>query len=94
MTILTAIALTLVLLSTPAGADDPPAPPAPPARPDFSVIQKHLVVVRDGLESEARQAPGIQHQQPGPYRDLWEGVARPLIVSGLNCRGPVFSHPH
>ena len=82
MTRLTAIALTLVLLSTPAGADDPPAsatppdpatpsastdPPAstPPARPDFSAIQKHLVVVRDGPESDARQAPGFSISDQG-----------------------------
>ncbi len=83
MKILTAIALTLVLLSVPAGADDPPVPAAPtdpvapatptdppaPAtpttpRPDFSTIQKHLVVVKDGLES-ANQSPGFSISDQG-----------------------------
>ena len=35
------------------------------ARPDFVVITKHLVVVKDGLESDARQAPGFSISDQG-----------------------------
>ena len=91
MNILTAMVLALVLLSAPAGADDPPVPapptppatpadpprppaptppltpPAPPAspRPDFATLQKHLVVVKDGMENDARQAPGFSISDQG-----------------------------
>ena len=89
MKILTAMVLSLVLLSTPATADEPssgtdassasgaetpatptdPASPAAPAtpttpRPDFSTIKKHLVVVKDGLES-ANQSPGFSISDQG-----------------------------
>ena len=108
--ILTALVVALVLLSAPAGADEPPAEsnesptqseetPASPAeepvgtdepaaegsespasdeegtaspvsepadaRPDFAAIQKHLVVVKDGLGGEARQSPGFSISAQG-----------------------------
>lgn len=106
----TAIVVALVLLSAPAGADEPAAEsnesptrseetPASPAeesadtdepsaegnespagdeegmaslasetddaRPDFTAIQKHLVVVKDGTESDARQSPGFSISAQG-----------------------------
>ena len=52
--------------TTPTAPTNPPAPtdPASP-RPDFAAIQKHLVVVKDGLESDARQAPGFSISAEG-----------------------------
>ena len=35
------------------------------ARPDFTAIQKHLVVVKDGMESDARQSPGFSISAQG-----------------------------
>jgi len=78
----TAIAVALILLSAPVGADEPPAEgsespasdeegTASPAseladaRPDFAAIQKHLVVVKDGLESDAWQSPGFSISAEG-----------------------------
>ena len=54
MTILTVIALTLTLLFLPVSANA-----------DFASIQKHLVVVRDGLESNARKSPGFSISDQG-----------------------------
>ncbi len=34
-------------------------------RPDFAVLQKHLVVVKDGMESDARQSPGFSISAQG-----------------------------
>ena len=52
----------------PATPASPPAPPDPTdptsARSDFAAIQKHLVVVKDGLES-AEQAPGFSISAQG-----------------------------
>lgn len=150
MTILTTIALTLVMLSTPVGADDPPAPPAPtppvdpttpstpatpvdpatpsapaaptppvdpatpsapaapatpvppsapasppvpatPPRPDFSAIQKHLVVVKDGVENDAGQSPGFSISDQGHIvtsgGELQDGQSYVVVTAG----GQVFS---
>ena len=35
------------------------------AHPDFGVVTKHLVVVKDGLESDARQSPGFSISAEG-----------------------------
>ena len=67
--------------AAPAGPADPtgptvPATPASPtapadptdptsARPDFAAITKHLVVVKDGMESDARQSPGFSISAEG-----------------------------
>lgn len=34
-------------------------------RPDFAALQKHLVVVKDGMESDARQSPGFSISAQG-----------------------------
>lgn len=44
----TTLIVSLVLLSAPAGADA-----------NFAAVTKHLVVVKDGLEVDARQSPGF-----------------------------------
>ena len=67
--------------AAPAGPTDPtgptiPATPASPtapadptdptsARPDFAAVQKHLLVVKDGMESDARQSPGFSISAQG-----------------------------
>ena len=53
MNIVTGLVLALVLLSAPAAAG-----------PDFSAVEKHLVVVKDGRES-AEQAPGFSISAQG-----------------------------
>ena len=52
--ILTALVAFFVLLSAPAGAGA-----------DFAAITKHLVVVKDGLEGDARQSPGFSTSAQG-----------------------------
>ena len=52
--------------TTPTAPTNPPAPTDPTSpRPDFVAIQKHLVVVKDGLESDARQSPGFSISAEG-----------------------------
>ena len=51
---MTLLAMALVLLLTPADVEA-----------DLAAIKKHLVVVRDGLESDARQSPGFSISAEG-----------------------------
>ena len=72
MNSLKTFALCAILLNAPAApATDPvEAPAAPqatePAPPrDFSAVRPHLVVVRDGIDEDARQAPGFSISDQG-----------------------------
>ena len=52
--------------ATPAGPTAPADPTDPTsAHPDFAAITKHLVVVKDGMESDARQSPGFSISAEG-----------------------------
>ena len=80
MNILTVIVLALVLLSAPAGAGA-----------DFATIQKHLVTVKDGPESDATQSPGFSISDQGHIvtygGELQDGQSYVVVTAG----GQVFS---
>ena len=48
-----------------AAGDDGPTPEPTGTRPDFAAIQQYLVVVKDGLESDASQSPGFSISAQG-----------------------------
>ena len=63
MKLLKTTALFAILLYAPVGISQTTEEPTAPR--DFSAVRPHLVIVRDGIDEDTRQAPGFSVSDQG-----------------------------